>query len=179
VSGSGGFSTMDASKKYNNDLGTLVDAPFLNQLPVAMIRHRLQIAGESGTIPPIILNARSMDNNEPAKVIFHADGSVDYQFETTVIEDKKSNHIERLVAASPGRAREILDGMLRKAKSSNQTIYSLAGKQITSVDDLPEIATVEETTLFKASVVAMDGTTWVRGLFKMVLGLGHVVPGPD
>jgi len=179
LGGSAKFTTMDVSAKYNHDLGTSIDAPFMNQLPIAMLRHQLGLAGNSGKIPPIVLNARSLDNNEPARISISPDGSIDYQFETMVIDDQKTTHTERLVAGSPERVREILSGMLKKAKSAQKSIYSLQGNQVTSLDNILGQATVEETTTFKASVVAMDGTTWVRGLFKMILGLGHVVLGPD
>lgn len=178
MGGSDAFATMDASKKYNNDFGSSIDAPFLNQLPVAVMRHKLGLKGYGGTIPPIELKARSLDNGEPATIIIDDQGNVDYRFGTTVVTDEKEKFTRRLVGGDPDRVRQILEGMLRKAKADNRTVYSLTGKVIGSSANMPEIAEIEETSTLKASVT-MDGTVWARGLFKIILGLGHFFAGPD
>ncbi len=178
MGGSDAFATRDASKKYNNDFGSSIDAPFMNQLPIAVMRHRLGLAGYGGSIPPIELRARSLDTGEPATIVIDHEGNVDYRFEPVVITEEREKFTRRLVGGDPERVRQILDGMLRKAKADNKTFYSLTGRQISSSSDLPEFADIEETTTLKASVT-MDGTVWARGLFKIILGLGHFFAGPD
>ena len=87
--------------KANNDLGTEIDAPFSNLLPMAGYRngslhlraskriehgqsaertnavgraycslgvHALKLKGQSGTIPPIVLDAVATKNGAPGKV---------------------------------------------------------------------------------------------------------------
>jgi hypothetical protein len=179
MGGSNEFATEDASKTYNNDLGSSVDAPFMNLLPLAIMRHQLKIPARSGEIPPIVLSARSLDNGEPYRISIDVKGNVDYEPRPVVITDTKPKYTERLVAGSPEKVAEILTGMLKKAKEKGETIFSLQGQTITSAADIPGVASVEETTLFKASIVAIDGDIWARGIFKIILGLGHILLGPN
>lgn len=178
LGGSEQFITWDASRKYNNDLGSDIDAPFMNLLPLAIKRHEFKIKGQGGTIPPIELKARSLDNGEPLTVVIDIDGNVQFNFETTVVDDTKSKYTERLVAGPPDRVHQILTGMLAKAKKKGNTIYSLIGEPMRDIADFTSHFEVEETDLVHASV-QIDGETWVRGIFKILLGLGHVVLGPE
>jgi hypothetical protein len=178
LGGSNEFVTWDASRKYNNDFGSDIDAPFSNLLPLAIKRHELRIEGQSGAIPPIELKARSLDNGEPLTIVIDVDGNVRFDFAPTVIDDVKKRHTERLVAGPPDRVREILKGMLAKARQKGNTIYSLTGQPMKSIEDFEKLFEIEETELAHASVL-MDGDVWVRGICKILLGLGHVVLGPE
>lgn len=178
IGGSNQFSTWDVSKRSNNDFGRDIDAPFINLLPIAIKRHRFSINGYSGAIPDIELRAKSLDNNEPATIIINANGEVDFRFETTFIREDKATHSSILLGAPKARAYEILDGLLAKARKTGQSVYSFEGAQISSIEDYERVVTVEESTSFKASVVAFDFEVWVRGIFKMLLGLGHTTLGP-
>jgi len=179
LGGSNEFSTNDASRKYNNELGDTIDAQFVNLLPLAIKRHMLKIPGQSGIIPPIIWRAKSLNNNEPATITISADGDIDYKFDTVVIDDQKKNYKERLVAGSPDRVHEILRGMLEKARKKDETIYTKTGEKIARSEDFESHFEVEETDIFRASVQAFDFDVWVRGIFKIILGLGHVILGPE
>ncbi len=179
LGGSNGFTTKDASKKYNSDLGRDIDAKFINLLPLSIKRHILQLQGQSGSIPPIEWLARSTDNGEPARIKIHSNGHVEYIFDTVVIDDKKTSHEERLVAGSPDRVKDILNGMLSKADRKGQTLYSETGTKIEQSVDFEKFFEIEETELFHASVQAFDFDVWVRGMFKIILGLGHIILGPN
>lgn len=177
LGGSNQFSTHEASKKYNNDFGRDIDAPFIDLLPLAIKRHQLGIEGYSGTIPPIRWKARSLDNDEPIEISIAPDGQVSYRHDTVVIKDEKATHSNVLVGADRERTREILAGMLAKARKSGQSIYSATGDPIRTVTDMERHYTIEETSLMRADVKALDFDVWVRGIFKMILGLGHIVLG--
>jgi hypothetical protein len=179
LGGSNGFSTNEASKRYNNDLGRDVDAPLINLMPLAIKRHMLGIEGQSGSIPDIRWRARSMDNGEPATITITPDGKVDYAFVGVVAEDVKKKYTEKLVGGSPDRVRAVLAGMLAKAQKTGHTFYSMTGQKISARQDFEQYFTVEATDLFHARVQAFDFHVWVRGIFKMVLGLGHLVLGPQ
>jgi hypothetical protein len=178
LGGSEEFTTCDTSKKYNNDFGRDIDAPFLNFLPLAIKRHQLRLKGHSGTFPPIKLRARSLDNGEALTVAIDVDGNISYDFPPTVMADRKLTHTEHLVAGSPERVREILAGMLAKARQRGNTIYSSTGERMSEIADFKRHFEVEETETVRASVL-MDGDVWARGIFKILLGLGHVVLGPE
>lgn len=179
LGGSNSFTTMDASTKYNSDLGRDIDSKFINLMPLAIKRHTLKLKGQSGTIPSIVWQARSLDNGEPSSITIHPDGNIDYAFDPLVVKDIKNAHEERLVAGSPDRVQEILTGMLAKATKQGKTIYSETGERISRLEDFEPHFEIEETDLFRASVQAFDFEVWVRGIFKIVLGLGHVILGPD
>jgi hypothetical protein len=55
----------------------------------------------------------------------------------------------------------------------------MTGEKIACAQDFEMYFEVEETNEFRASVQAFDFEVWVRGMFKIVLGLGHVILGPD
>ena len=74
LGGSSSFATRDASRKYNNDFGSCIDAPFANLWPLAMKRHELLIVGNSGEIPPIVLNGVSLDTGRPLKAEISSSG---------------------------------------------------------------------------------------------------------
>ena len=50
IGGSNSCTVDDASKEANNDLGSSVDAPFSNLLPIAIKRHLIGIEGQSPLI---------------------------------------------------------------------------------------------------------------------------------
>jgi hypothetical protein len=178
LGGSDAFTTTDASKKYNNHFGTIIDAPFMNLLPLAIKRHEFAIPGQSGGIPPIILQGRSEDNGEALTVEISADGNMSIKFPPTVIDDKKLTHLDRIVGGSPDQVRSMLVGMLRKAEKSGKGIYMKDGTKISTIDDFEAFFEAEETSRINASV-KLDLDVWVRGIFKVTLGLGHVVLGPE
>lgn len=130
LGGTNAFSTNDASRKYNNDLGRDIDAPFMNLPLLAMKRHMLGLKGHSGTFPLIEWKIRSTKNGEPGTITIDDQGNIDVRFDPVVITDKKGQHTKRLVAGSPDRVREILDGMLNAAKKKGEQIYTLSGEKI-------------------------------------------------
>jgi hypothetical protein len=69
--------------------------------------------------------------------------------------------------------------MLTKANRKGQSIYSQTGERISRLADFKKHFEVEETELFRSHVEAFDFDIWVRGIFKIVLGLGHIILGPE
>src|SRR5262249_12954227 len=68
LGGSNACATEDVSRKANSEFGTEIDAPFSNLLPIAFWRHTLKLAGQSGTIPPIVFDAIATKNGMKAKI---------------------------------------------------------------------------------------------------------------
>ncbi len=182
VGGSNGCTTSDASKKGNNDLGSSVDAPFSNLLPIAAKRHLLGIEGISGDIPPIEFHATATTTGTPARIFLHADGKVEYKVDPEVEPPKPASNGEgsvRRINGTPGQVAAILDGMLKKAKRRGDRLHTHSGRPILTVDDIKEEVEVEYLDSFKARVTAFDQVVWTRGIMKIVLGLGHKVLGPE
>jgi hypothetical protein len=148
-------------------------------MPIAAKRHLLKLAGHSGSIPPIIWRARSVDNGEPATISIHADGRIEYRFDQVVISNAHKGFKEQIIGGSPDDVHRILGGMLAKANRKGQSIYSQTGERISRLADFKKHFEVEETERFRARVEAFDFDIWVRGIFKIVLGLGHIILGPE
>jgi hypothetical protein len=138
----------------------------------------LGLKGHSGTFPQIEWKMRSTKNGEPGTITIDDQGNIDVRFDPVVITNKKAQHTERLVAGSPDRVREILDGMLNATKKKGEQIYTLSGEKIQSLPDFERHFVVEDTGVLHASV-GFDFVAWVRGIFKIVLGLGHIILGPN
>jgi len=174
VGGSDSLSTMDVCKKANNDLGSEVDAPFCNLLPIAIKRHELQIPGQSGKIPDIVWNAIS-DRGARGRVTIHPDRSVDFELLPDV--DTRAGNI--VVRGGADRVKSIIEGLLRGAEKRGETLHSTDGAILTSLDDCLQVAEVEIVDKVRCSVQYFDHEAWVRGLMKIALGAGHVLLGPE
>ena len=174
IGGSNSLATMDACKKANNDLGSEVDAPFCNILPIAIKRHELAIVGQSGNIPDIVWSATS-ESGARARVTIHPDMSLDFEMSPTV--DTKTENI--FVSGTADRVKPIIEGILRGAKKRGETLHSTAGTVLSSLDDCLQVAEVEIVDKVRCSVQYFDHEAWVRGLMKIALGVGHVLLGPE
>jgi hypothetical protein len=178
LGGASAFGTKDASKRYNNDFGRDIDAPFMNTPFMALKRHMFGLKGHSGVFPAVEWKIRSMANGEPGVATIDEQGNVDVRFGPVVIEDKRPKYTERLVAGAPDEVRKILDGMMKAAKKRGEKFYTWSGEKIQTASDFERHFEVEDTGLLKATIT-FDFGAWVRGLFKIALGLGHVILGPD
>jgi hypothetical protein len=131
-------------------------------------------------IPPITWQLRSTENNELADKVIPADGDVNFVFKPTVIDEEHPSHTRRLVAGSPDKVKRIFDGMIRAAKTKNHTIYSPSGDVIERWEETLATAEIEASQEFAGyDIVAIDYVAWNRGMFKIALGLGHLVLGSD
>ena len=179
LGGSDAFSTLDVSKKYNNQFGHDIDAKFINLLPLSIKRHILHIAGQSGKIPPITWRAQSLDNGARSTITIDADGRIDCSFDTMTerVETQKGEWLS--VSGSPDKVTGILSGLLAKASKRGKEIYTTSGEKVRSTDDVFRQRDIEDSNHFRASIQAFDMDIWIRGIFKMVLGLGHILLGPE
>jgi hypothetical protein len=179
MGGSNQFTTWDTSSKYNHEFGSSIDAAFMNQPLIAIQRHMLSLRGHGRTVPPIKWEGRSMDNNEPIRIVINHDGSVLYQVEPIVIPDPHKNYTHQLVAGSPEAVRPIFAGMLKKAQAKGQRIYTEHGDALSSVAEMEATADVELTDLMRFRIKPIDYEIWVRGIVKIALGLCHVMLGEE
>jgi hypothetical protein len=77
LGGSRAFGTTDTSKKYNNDFGRDIDAPFMNLPFLAIKRHMFGLKGYSGNFTAIEWKIRSTENGEPGTLTIDEQGNVD------------------------------------------------------------------------------------------------------
>lgn len=175
VGGSNGFTTQDASKRSNNDLGSEVDAPFANQLPIAIKRHELKIASQAGNIDPIIWPATTA-RGAKGKVTIFEDGTVEVDLPPDVQKDDEGR--VKSVAGSRARVEPIIAGLVQGWRKRNETRYDASGKLLQSLEDCLSSADTELVDRLRCRVDYFDPEVWTRGILKITLGLCHNVVGP-
>ncbi|WKW52048.1 HNH endonuclease [Rhodomicrobium lacus] len=177
LGGSNGLVTNDVCKDCNSTLGETVDAEFINQEFMGFLRLTHNLPGYSGTVPDVVLSARSLDTNEPGKVSFRSDATVDVSHEPVIIRQNKSaDYEEILIAAMPDRARQMAQGIIDKAKKQNKTVYTSKGKVANMAEDLLADAEVESSDHYKASMM-VEMIPLLRGYAKIAFGYLHVTIG--
>lgn len=179
IGGSNGLVTHDVCKDCNSNLGDSVDADFINQEFIGILRLMHGVAGYSGTVPNVVLEARSLDTNEPGQVSLGSNATIDVSHEPVMIRESKSaGYEEILVAAMPDRARQMAEGLIEKAKKQNKTVYTTKGKVVTTAADLFADAEVESSDHYKASL-QVEFIPMFRGYAKIAFGYLHVALGPE
>jgi hypothetical protein len=181
LGGSNGCTTDDVSRKANNDLGTEIDAPLSNLLPMAFWRHTLKLEGQSRTIPPVVFDAVATKNGTPAKITFHADGRVDFNPELDVRKDQITSGAEKVaIRGERVDVERVLKGMREKAERTGRKFHAFAGDPLASAADFEKQYESVELDEFKLlEIPEFNQEIWARGIMKMVLGLGHKVLGPE
>ena len=179
LGGSDAFSTLDVSKKYNNDFGRDIDAKFINLVPISIKRHMLHLVGQSGKVPPITWRGKSLDNGAPSTITIYDDWKVQCAFDITTERIDKKTHEVLSVSGDANKVKDIFSGMLEKYGKQGRRIYSMSGEEIRTMEDFSKHYDIEESNSFGCSIQEFDFDVWTRGIFKMILGLGHVLLGPD
>jgi hypothetical protein len=176
IGGANGLVTADVSKLANNDLGSSVDAPFADTLPIAIKRHQLQLKSQKGNVTPIVWSGESPEGIRGTMTI-HADGKVDVTFDLKVDRPAPGAPGPITVSGPRERIEPVLKGMLAGMKKRSQTIYSKDGKLLTSLDNLfsaSEQFLIDELNL---KIEYFNQEAWTRGILKIVLAAGHKLLG--
>ncbi len=178
IGGSNGLVTRDASRKGNNDLGSEVDAPFANTLPLAFMRHRLQLKSNGGNVPPITWRGQT-DFGDEATFTINADGSSELDLGLKVERPPRGESGRMTIAGSHDRAVQTLEGMLKGMRKRGEIAYSETGQLLESVDDFLEVSEPRLVDNVQLKVEYFNKQDWGRGILKIVLALGHHMLGPE
>lgn len=178
IGGSNGLTIPDASKAANNDLGSEVDARFVDTLPLAIKRHQLQLRSQNGNITPIVWRGSSPDG-AGSTVTIHADGKVDIDFDIVVNRPEKGELGPMLVSGSRERIEPILTGMLKGMKKRNEVAYSQDGNLLESLDDFWSASEQTLVDRVRMNVEYFNQEAWTRGVLKIALAAGHKILGPE
>ncbi|QBR72333.1 hypothetical protein CU048_14780 [Beijerinckiaceae bacterium] len=178
IGGSNGLQTLDVSRRANNDLGSEVDAPFANTLPIAIKRHELQLRSQNGQITPIVWRGQSPEGFRGMMTI-QSDGTVDVRLDPSVNRPKGGQHGPTIVSGPRERLTPILEGMLRGMKKRGEQAYSQEGKLIESLADF--LSASEQTLVDRLNfnIEYFNHESWTRGILKIVLSAGHNILGPE
>ncbi len=177
IGGADRFTTTDCCNKCNSNLGDTVDSAFINEQLIGFLRVQLGLKGQSGVVPPVDTEARSLDTNEPGKVSFNAD-SVEIYYSPVVIRQTRGQNAEEfLVAGTPTQARDIASGMLKKAARTGKTVWTKDGVRVTNPEQLLATGEIERSSSYH-SRIAVNFDNIRRGVAKIAFGFCHVVLGP-
>jgi hypothetical protein len=178
LGGSNGFTISDVSKAANNDLGSEVDARLADTLPIAIMRHRLQLKSQNGNIMPIVWRGASPDGYG-ATFTIHPDGTVDVFLDTVVDRPATGQSGPISVSGPRERIESILVGMLKGMKKRKESAYTQNGNLLQSLDDFRNAS--EETLIDKLrlTVEYFNQEAWTRGLLKIALAAGHRLLGAE
>lgn len=69
LGGSNGCATSEVCTDCNSVLGRTVDSNCINHTLVAMLRQQFGISSYSGNVPDVVLDVRSTNGNEPARMV--------------------------------------------------------------------------------------------------------------
>lgn len=178
LGGSREFATRDVSSGYNSKYGSEIDAPFVDLLPFAIKRQQLKIKNYSGRLKAIEFKVAPRGHDYRATVTIDPDLNVSVRFAPA---GTSTEHGKDLVcyefAGSPDDVEKMFKGALSKAKKKGQLLYAFDGSHLTTVADAEEAATATAYSEFVAQI-DMPLQVWMRGICKIVLGLGHLVMGP-
>ncbi|WP_395449394.1 hypothetical protein ACHMW7_05845 [Aminobacter sp. UC22_36] len=178
LGGSNAFTTNDASKFANNSLGSEVDARFANTLPIAIMRHRLQLKSQSGSIAPIVWHGESPEGFG-GTVTIHHDGKVDTVLDSTVNRPQKGQPGPISIAGPRERIEGILDGMLSGMNKRKEVAYSEDGNLLSSLDDFFAISKKSLVDKLSLSVEYFNQEAWTRGILKIALASCHKILGSE
>lgn len=178
VGGSDGLVTSDASKFANNDLGSKVDAPFANTLPIAIKRHQLQLKSQGGNIPPIVWRGESPEGIR-GKMTINPDGTVKVDFDLKVDRLSPGEQGRFTVAGPEGRIEPVLKGLLEGMKKRKQKVYSKDGALLASLDDFLGASDQILLNQLNMKIEYFNQESWTRGILKIVLSIGHKILGRE
>ncbi len=178
IGGSNGLTTDDASKSANNELGSEVDAPFANTLPIAIMRNRLQIKSQNGNVPPIVWHGTSPDGFKGTMTI-SPDGSVDVSIDAAVDRPNKGETGPTIISGPREKIEPILTGMLKGIKKRSEVAYSQEGKLLASLNDFWDSSEQKLVDRINFKVKYFDKIAWTRGMLKIALASGHKLLGPE
>lgn len=175
LGGSNGCATDEVCRECNSTLGDSVDAACINQSIVMMTRHQFGIAGQSGTLPDLVMPTRSMETNEPGRMIFPPQEAVTVKHEPVVIREPMTDAEKVFVAGSRDDVGRILRGMANKAKARGQRLINPDGSEL-DIDAVVASAEAEVSTTYHVPTT-VDLTGIRRELAKIAFGFLHLVLG--
>jgi len=175
LGGSNSFTIADVSKGANNDLGSDVDAPFVDTLPLAIKRHQMGLKSQNGNISPIVWRGTTPDGTG-GKLTIHADGHTDFTLDITVKRPEgQSGPIA--ISGSREQVEPILAGMLRGMKKRREQAHAEDGSVFNSVQDILSASEHKFVDEIRLRVEYFSHEAWIRGMLKIALAAGHKLLG--
>ncbi len=178
LGGSDGL-TIVTCDKSNNDLGSQVDAPFMESFVVRSKRFFLGLESNKGNAPTLDLGGTGWIAGKEVPISYVISGETKELkiAKPSVIKTAKENGIEHWqISGDPIQAREILEGKLRKQIALGKNVTLEDGTPL-RIEDLDRIFAENTTTIVNPSVLKTtqhDYLEFARFFSKLALAMGHL-----
>jgi hypothetical protein len=177
MGGSDSF-TITTCHASNSNLGSTVDAPFLDFFPVRSKRFFLGLESTSGNQPSIDLGGMGTIENKEVPISYFIQGDTKELkiAKPSIVKSKNADGTERWqVSGDPAQVRQIIEGKLRKQSNLGKTLTSDEGK-VLELKDLDALFSGRELITENPAVVKtihFDPTMPVRFFAKLALAVAH------
>ena len=164
--------------KSNNDLGSTVDAPFMESFAVRAKRFFLSLESNKGNAPTLDLGGIGwIDGKEvPISYIISGDTKELKIGKPSVVKTPNGDGTEHwAVSGDPAQARQILEGKLRKQMALGKNVILEDGTPL-RLEDLDRIFAERTKTIVNPSVLKTtqhDYLEFARFFSKLALAMGH------
>jgi len=179
LGGTGETTTTDCCKICNSNLGTEIDAPFVDSFLMKMLRVRHEIKSKKGKLPSISFDAQSTSMEKDTVVTLTAGPELDISIKPQVDRRKINENSEVInVSASPQMAEEIYKGILRKGNLKGQILRTTSGDVLSNLTEVLDSGSSEQIGEVKGELI-VNLESIVRGHSKIAFGFAHLLLGPS
>jgi hypothetical protein len=174
--------TMFTCDTANNNLGSSVDAPFMDFFPIQAKRFFLGLESTKGNAPVLDLGGKGwIDGKEtPISYRITAESKELKVAKPSVVKTLGENGQENWqVSGDPAKVMEILKGKVRKQMAAGKTVTLEDGTLLT-LDNIDQIFAARTTTTINPSVLKTlhyNHLISIRFFSKVALAMGHLYLG--
>lgn len=175
IGGSDSVTIDNVSKRANSDLGTNVDAPFADLLPLAIKRFQLKIKNQKGVVRPIVWDVKNK-NGVRNRLVVNPDYTTKFELplEVTKEEDGDVSRFSGDRSVIEAKLKEMIPKLMKKGKA-----VTFEGVAVSNAQEIINRLKGDEFNEFGGSLVAFNHEIWCRGILKIVYGLVCKLVGPD
>jgi hypothetical protein len=171
--------TIITCDKSNNDLGSEVDAPFMESFVVRAKRFFLGLESNKGNAPTLDLGGTGWIDGKEVPISYVISGKTkDLKIaRPSVIKTPNNDGTERWqILGDPAQARQILEGILRKQMALGKTVTLEDGSPL-RLEDIDKIFAERTKTTLNPSVLKTtqhDYLDFIHFFSKLALAMGHL-----
>ena len=170
--------TIVTCKRGNNDLGSAVDAPFIDFFQVSTRRFFLGLESTSGNEPSVDLGGKGWiaGREVPLSHLITEKSRKPKIAKPTIVKKQTDGSEEWQISGDPRMVAEILQGKLRKQTMLGKTITLKSGKMLTleGIEQLIAETTRETSDLSVVKTLQFDYFVSIRFFCKLALAMGQL-----
>ena len=171
--------TITTCDRSNNDLGSKVDAPFMDFFPVRSRRFFLGLASTKGNEPTLDLGGTGWIDGDEVPISYKISaGNKELKLaEPRIVKTPHPDGSEHWqVSGDPVKVREVIEGKLRKQTKLGKALRLQDGT-VLRVQDMNKLFTEKTTVTFNPPVlktIEFDRLVSIRFFSKLALATGHL-----